>query len=297
MSGLFKPLPGAQLNKDHPFSQGLVAHWLMNDMSGLNVHDYSGNNHTGVLTNFPDPSTADHGWHPGIHGGGLKFGNAGGGKRLQVPTLNNTGFPQLEGSFVMILNAEFSTQNERLIFDLVDSRQHFVIRAKTSASGIQILAQNSAGGTIGGGDYAVPDGEAFIVFTYKTGVINFLNVYINNVVTTDTIDDTSWVPDEQIFDIGRTLNSVFSTVLVYDRALSAQEISYLGAFPYCMYEPTPIWMLHSIGAPTEDYELRYTNGANGVLANMRAVNGAAGAEVDLRIVDGGTGIQVNTSGV
>ncbi len=33
--GKFKPLPGAQLNDDHPLVEGLIGYWLLNENRGI----------------------------------------------------------------------------------------------------------------------------------------------------------------------------------------------------------------------------------------------------------------------
>ena len=45
-----------------------------------------------------------------------------------------------------------------------------------------------------------------------------------------------------------------------------------------------------------EYVLKKTNGASGILANMRETNGVSGAEIVLKRTNGSTGDIINTSG-
>jgi hypothetical protein len=50
-----KPLFGAQLNLAHPLVKGLVGCWIFNDMSGIQLTDYSPYKNHGILTGWSSP--------------------------------------------------------------------------------------------------------------------------------------------------------------------------------------------------------------------------------------------------
>lgn len=73
MSGIFKPLFGTPLNRDHPLAQGMQVCWLLNENTGLYAYDSSGLGNHGTLINMADPPTPTSGWGAGPHGGALAF--------------------------------------------------------------------------------------------------------------------------------------------------------------------------------------------------------------------------------
>lgn len=47
-----RPQPGAQINRAHPLSRGLIGCWLFNENGGIQAWDYSDRHSHGILTNF-----------------------------------------------------------------------------------------------------------------------------------------------------------------------------------------------------------------------------------------------------
>ncbi len=55
------PARGAVINPLHPLSRGLICRWLMNELTGNKLWDYSGNNHIGTIGNATMGSNAKGG--------------------------------------------------------------------------------------------------------------------------------------------------------------------------------------------------------------------------------------------
>jgi len=43
------------------------------------------------------------------------------------------------------------------------------------------------------------------------------------------------------YDYSEAVGGLLSSASIYNRALSAEEIAYLYAFPFCFFEEAPIW--------------------------------------------------------
>lgn len=71
--GMTKPPLGSVIDWSHPLSKGIVGCWLFNEGQGDKVNDISGNKNHGTLTNFSHPATTTSGWNPGRFGKTLKF--------------------------------------------------------------------------------------------------------------------------------------------------------------------------------------------------------------------------------
>lgn len=62
---------GTQLDTTHPLARGLAGWWLFTEQGGSIVHDLSGNNNNGTLTNIAQSPTS--GWSGGDTGHALRF--------------------------------------------------------------------------------------------------------------------------------------------------------------------------------------------------------------------------------
>ena len=257
MTGVMKPLFGTKLILGHPLAQGIVADWLFNEGSGNKAYDSSEQNNHVTLTNISDPPTSTSGWGPGQDGSSLVFDGVddyidAGGDILVFGTGNC--------SFVF----QFSSIDKTNAYGNFGRTEYGDM---ASRYGSYII-----GGTLSF-YYHLPSffPEIFMdCSSYLDGnphtmvaIVNrrsYLSLYMDNIIK-GSMDISAYSADNMVsglhFFIGAYGNSTghgplpgyyfpgkIYRLAVYNRALSAQEVAYLYAFPYCMYdEPDyPAWM-------------------------------------------------------
>jgi len=255
MSGIIKPPFGAQLNLDHPLAAGLVGCWLFNEGSGNKAHDYSGQGNVGTLINMNDPPIATSGWNAGPHGGALAFDGVNDG----LIVTNNSGLQQaLAFDFTVILrlkNAPNAETDARLFSKR--STNSFDIFTTTSNGWLNGYFKTAAGSTqVSYLGIILGDGLHRDIVLTRNGTTGQIKTYSNGAykgafetLATGNMSDAANLYIGQYGGNIRYLNGLISSVSIYNRALSAEEIAYLYAFPYCMfeiYQPweylfTPIW--------------------------------------------------------
>jgi len=243
--GQIKPLFGTPLNRSHWASQGLVAQYLMNEMGGDLVHDSCVMN-DGKMINMA-PMSPTSGWVPGPYGPALAFDGtddyADAGKPV-VP---------LSGNNTIIVNFTYN-----------------------STAKVETIASQYANGVAGRACININQHEngsleanTLLFFAYpnlsmsKTGLSinvnytaalsqegNIATAYLNG-LSVDTGVSQNFA--DRSFMIGRLGNlttynftGLISSVSIYNRALSAQEIAYLYAFPWCMYDSKSNRVFYSI---------------------------------------------------
>ncbi len=237
LAGTQKPMLGQMINWAHPLAKGLVGCWIMNEGSGDRIYDISGNRNNGDFGGNPL-------WNPGDRGQALAFDGA--------------------NDYVVI----------------ADSASLNTITAITLSAWIK---SSDIDGWIVGKDnvgairpYSVRRydvaGDSIIRFGIDTGATVFLNGLID-------MSDTQWVfvaatydgvnmkiYIDGIFDtsVGETgnirvntdpvhigirgggalpFNGDISSIMIWNRALSAQEVSQLYYEPYAMFlKAIPIWI-------------------------------------------------------
>lgn len=237
----FKPLPGAQLNLDHPLARGLVGSWIMNEGSGKTVHDYSGQGNAGTIIGMNDPPIATSGWNAGPHGGALAFDGVNDHVNIsRIPiTTSCTLFGFVQLPTLSGYRTLFGTSNETANYPLMLSP-----------------AENKV--------FAGAASQQYWPYVFNNNLHMYCTVYDGAGNTTLFIDainqgTKTFTPKSILFlgqqDVvgGFPMNGLISSASIYNRALSAEEIAYLYAFPYCMFdEPAyPAWMRKHISA--QDY--------------------------------------------
>lgn len=233
--GQIKPPFGTPLNRSHWAAQGLVALYLMNEGCGDLVHDSCGMNDGKMIGMAPMSSTS--GWVPGPRGAALAFPN-------NAATFVNCGANSIVGSAPLTLMSIFST------------------KSIGGYSGAIFLGGASRGpyigtviGGIGGGFYGANfntgittlDTPLCVAMTFAGGTLGAVIIYVNGVNKISSTLTPNTPPD--MVKIGRIgtdttydFKGLISSVSIYNRALSAEEIAYLYAFPWCMYDsPMSAW--------------------------------------------------------
>lgn len=256
MSGIIKPYFGTPLNRAHPLSAGLVGCWLFSEGSGNRAWDASGCENHGTLIGMNDPPIATSGWGPGPHGGALAFDGLDDCVSIaDSPTVRQSGnfsisswvyltSPQVIYGTIISKEGTTGWLNYRL---LIKSDLKILFQVETSSTTfVSILTTPTlALNTL----YHVT--ALFIAST-----VNGAKIYINGIEVAVTGTNNAGVPVTGAFPVyigkyrsGTTdyykLIGNLTNLSLFNRALSAEEIAYLYAFPYCMFEEAayPAWMV------------------------------------------------------
>ena len=232
-----KPPLGVSLDLSNPINRGLVGFWLFNEAGGIKAYDLSGNNYHGTLTNIANPPTATSGWNPGRTGIGLRFD--GTDDYVDIPY----NFGQ---SNVVTFEVWFNTQEASwdTLFGIENAEPPTAPNSYNSAFAIKdtgVLRSELWNGSIGeiSTSFSVRDGQwhqAIIV-----GNVDIQSLYVDgNFIgsRSGTISLSWWVysflgTGYDITSRGFPSNSwhyfngFIDHACVYNRALSAQEISQL----------------------------------------------------------------------
>jgi len=255
----FKPLPCTQLNLDHPLSRGLVGCWLMNENSGNKTHDYSYQGNTGTLSGFNDPPIATSGWNAGPHGGALAFD--------KVDDYIDTGKQILSGSDDFTIICLLKSNGIQNTYSIPISQGHASFNGIAfqhgypSATNMNLILGNGTGwpgpyfGYNANTDFtwkhlvATKKGTTFT--TYKDGI------YMESASRVLIYGAFNFTIGQDTINAGRFWNGLISSVSIYNRALSAEEIAYLYAFPYCMFEQEifPAWLKRREGWSNKHKEM------------------------------------------
>lgn len=235
---MIKPFRGIQLNKSHPLARGLVGCWLMNEGSGSKVHDYSGNDKKGTLQNMEETD-----WVAGMDGGCLYFD--GSDEYIHIPNYSSSNNKAVS-LFAWVKPRSFAD------FEGVVSN----LKEEVPYPGYALYTHGD--GTVGtylgahrrSSNSLSQDIWSYIGFTYVNGS---LKLYINkDLVRTDTL--IAYVGSDALrianFYVNselpaRIFNGHINNVVVYNRALSPDEIRWLYSEPYAMFEPAlPIEIMY-----------------------------------------------------
>lgn len=248
MSGNFKPLFGTPLDRTHPLARGLVGCWLLNENTGKYCWDATGNGNDGICTGMADPSSSTSGWGPGPDGGVLLFDGT--------------------NDYIDIV------ASQPINFTQADNYSG-AIWFKTSSASLKTLMEKGSGSEATPIDFLINTAHKLQFGTYD-GVH-----FAHNVQSPNTVDDGVWHQGAFVHlstgtytgyldgvsigsntdegNFSNTSNLTIGTALVlsrffpgqldapmlYNRALSAEEIAYLYTFPHCMFEDEsyPAWMI------------------------------------------------------
>jgi len=258
---LLKPPRGTQVNKTHPLAKGLIGWWLMNEGTGRTIYDLSGNGNHGTLE-------GDTHWVAGKYGSCLSFDGDGDyvdvdNNPYQTSNIFSSGL-----SFSVWIKSPFAKDNNRRSIVGGGGANHYY-----SAGGIYVYTGSDytyVAMEIYRGDYYTASTDGVINLTsdnwyHIVGVYNSLSnqveIYLNGVNEVNTsVSESGTTYDPDNFYIGRnprssfnpTFNGLIDNVMVFDRALSAEEIKALYADPFqgLRQMPVDLWTAAtSIGAP------------------------------------------------
>lgn len=242
--GMTKPIKGEKINSAHPLSKGIVGCWLFNEGGGDKVYDSSGNKNTGTLVSMAIPSSSISGWNPGRFGKTLSFDGSNDTVTV-VPTpdgssLNVTGkisfggwvFPRVSNVYQNVIGFMAGT-----------SRQYAFYLSGAGVSTIYcalfINGSNYQGDVTLSFPWAVNKwNHVFVVYDGSSRKIylNGVQAYSNNVAGAITHPANANLYLGKDYDGAYPLNGQMDLPIIYNRALSAQEILQLYKGPFCMFD-------------------------------------------------------------
>ena len=221
-----KPPLGIRQNPSHPLSYGLMGHWLMNEAGGLTAYDISGNGNHGTLTNGPT-------WTQGQFGPALSFDGLD--DRVTLPDMGtaesypftfsawfNTSAADATQAVVSQTNSADSAQRAQLTY--ADTVTNFCWNVRNGASEAEActsITQDGAWHHAVGVSLSATDHKLYVDGVLKTSNTNSVSA---PAVDTTTIGDNPKI----VFP----WNGRIDDVRIYNRALSAGEISYLYVYPF-----------------------------------------------------------------
>lgn len=263
MSGYKKPPVGAQLKLDHPLARGLVGCWLLNERSGDKAYDSSGQGNIGTLTGM-DPATD---WVGSLHGGALDFdGSNDYIECADSPSLN------IIKSITISAWINFAVTNSPIV---IVGRGNYQYLLYWNAG--QSVLSLWTGGSETQQFFTPVVGTWYHIVAINDEYNNKRTIYING---KELSGSSSYVPSSSanvVLRIGDSENFSYhwngkiENILIYNRALSAQEVATLHAFPYAMFEEeSPYWILKAAGGAT--YNESITVSSSPALSNSPKVD-------------------------
>jgi len=236
---MMKPPLGSMIDFSHPLSRGLVGCWLMNEGSGNRIHDISGNNNHGVLTNGPT-------WKPGRDGGALAFD----GSNDYVESPDSDLLEPTDATFVL------------WIYPILWAGSIRVLIAKRVTNGYMIFFHTAtnklywdwgpaAEGTNRWATTYLPPLNIWTMLGF-TRTASARGLYVNGAIhSSSSAGDSTKIATASVLRIGHDSSAVqypfngsISSVSIYNRALSAEEIAKLYVNPYCfIWNPRKYWLM------------------------------------------------------
>jgi hypothetical protein len=244
-----KPHYGSRVDPHHPLAQGLVGCWLMNEGGGNTVFDSSGFGNHGNFSNGPL-------WVNGRSGSVISFdGNA---RWIDLPA-NTVGFEGLsEVSLITYVYLNNINANY-VIYDNAITGDYFrfaLYQNFSVANKLSISIRNTHTGDMGTRIIlsSTPDTPlkkwVSVAITYSVRE-SFLRMYFDSDLVGETITNitaftsTPAVNVRIANDVSSSpipLNGMLAFTMLYNRALTSQEVVHIYANPYCFaWRPKKYW--------------------------------------------------------
>lgn len=233
---LLKPPRGTQLNRTHPLARSLGLCWLFNEGAGAKVFDLTGNGRMGALQGVPS-------WGEGRFGSALYYDGDDDSVETSSPVITSAPVSLslwFEADELPSVRAQYGTllvqrtmgipyQSFRTLINDVDDR-------------ILLLIYNSSGvNTVSiGSDSAVQtDLWYHVVFILDSDC--HASMYVNGLQQTATGYAGSIYNANGVLRLGSRTGTAddfrgkIDNVMIFDRVLSASEITLLRREPFCMF--------------------------------------------------------------
>jgi len=254
-----KPNITAILNTDHQLAQGLAGCWPFNEGGGLSVYDHSGNDNHGVLTGGAT-------WTASRDGGAvqLRYNTA---QHILMPYAPNMNLLDAEATISLrgtwndtelnrgIFLARYNSATGRRIWNVGllygeatayfdDDGSDYNLEYLTASDAVYVqgdqfhIAATCAGGTIS---------------VYTDGVLVATNSSGPSSIDSDSVQPIH-IGSTDAAEMRRITGTAIEQATVYSRAFTADEIAWLHAEPYAMFEyPTDRYIsLPTSSLVTED---------------------------------------------
>lgn len=232
-----QPPLGSAINKGHPLGQGLVGCWLCNEFGGSKVHDYCSFN-TG---NFITKNATRTPWQ---QGGSMTFDGTGGYLLIgNIPQISNA--PQMTISG-WARRAATDSYGGLFYANPGHDDTQWIEFVWNAAPTMYFLTQGVVGGYSSfdipaGLDWkhyvAVFDGTQAVANNRHAAYVNGSKVtlgYGGTIRTTTATITNAMAIGTDLWN-SKYFNGDIASVMVWNRALSAQDVALLYAFPYCMF--------------------------------------------------------------
>ena len=235
---LLKPTRGIQLNGTHPLVRDLGMCWVFNEGSGAEVFDLSGNSRTGTLNGSPS-------WSAGTFGSTLEYDGNDDRVETSLPVISSAPVSASLWFKVEELPSTRAQDGTLLIQRVTGSPyQSFRTYIESTDDKLYFLIYNSSGAnsatTIS--DSAIQTGIWYhVVFILDSDYDTCM--YVNGVRQTDTDNSGSFYNANDVLRLGsRTGTSddfkgKIDLVTIFNRSLSASEVTLLYRDPFCLFEP------------------------------------------------------------
>jgi hypothetical protein len=242
-----KPPFGTPLNREHPLAQGLAAMYLMNEGCGDLVHDSCGMNDGKMIAMAPMSPTS--GWVPGPHGVALAFPGSNEYVQTSIPAPSVLTFADGQDWTVIFGMAGLALNGPTGLFaGKLSYGPYFGIGSDGT-----YFREGEPYNSLYRWYFTVPSaGLLQIAFTVSGSI---LTGGCNGVWFSGQTPHHTYLNMERLAGVayiggGGYFTGLVSSVSIYNRALSAEEIAYLYAFPWCMFNETPFpaWMMKQTSA-------------------------------------------------
>ncbi len=229
-----KPPIGAQLNRNHPLAQGMIGCWIMNERAGRRIMDYSGYNKHGTLVNMANP------WRES----GLYFGGGSVYDHVQLPTM----LPKPPYTIIVRINPVNcgpTNEGNGLVYQGAGYYDVGTVFNLANVSGIsnRFSFMNQGGSWVGSDADTVSLG-IFQQLAVSINAAGMATLYNNKTALTTGLSGTGTPSNNPTYlgfwygitGASRFFNGIMDYVYIYNRDLSAFEISSLYENPYCMFD-------------------------------------------------------------
>jgi len=235
-----KPWLGQQVDRSHPCAKGLVACWLMNEGTGNQIQDLSGNRNNGILTN-------DVWWVAGKFGSALDF--EGTTDHVNCGNSSLFDFNATDGFSVSCWFKADTVSGDHTVVGKAASawflnvwNDDIQFRIETSGDAIDTYNVGTNAFQVEKWYHLVGVAKGTTAWAYVNGVLAASGVgsgTYNTDAASPVLIGANTITGQYDFD------GIIDNVLIYNRALSATEIALLYREPFCfMADDLPVSMMY-----------------------------------------------------
>jgi len=226
-----KPPVSATLRRGHLLARGLAAYWLMPEGGGSRIHDFSDNQNIGSFV-------ADTAWALGQFGRCLTFDGAGDYVNCgSQPVLDIT--QELTISLWMYLFS-FGSGNPGLVSRGTWTGGGYYLRHGTVTTDIFLTTSAPGSSYNSNAGFTALNTwiHAVVTFSTASGRVKFYKNGILDIDLAKSADNITTYPGPLLLAqySGYYFNGLIDNVMIFNRALTADEISLLYRNPFCIFQ-------------------------------------------------------------